>query len=394
MQFMQQHLPKPAIPPMSDMDGSSLNITAPVKKAAVLLPGLVFIHGGGYLFGTSSQPPYGQRKIVQRSIHLDQQVVAININYRLGVTGFLISRDMQNAGYKANLGLRDQQAALVWIQKYIEGFGGDPDRVTVIGQSAGAEPGDFVSVPPKVLHKPTPLGPITHAVNLISPADWVDFFRGFKDDYNGTMFPEFDDRDRLQYLTGRLPPDYEERFDTYFEEVKNPAEPSEWTKENEVLPDDTRPYYLRHNTGPRWMLGPMVSRPFITTKQSGGRLAIPSITSSALLGRSVFDKSFIFPTSNHLLLILDGTLEVRINSKEPTEAHTGEVVFLPAGTCFALDFRPRYVRCYSYVNGDGIEALIHGAGDPVEGLALPEQPQVADEDKVLSVAQNLDMEEE
>lgn len=59
-------------------------------------------------------------------------------SYRLGLLGFLSSSELSEAGYKPNRGLRDQRIALRWIKQYISGFGGDPDRITVIGQSAGA----------------------------------------------------------------------------------------------------------------------------------------------------------------------------------------------------------------------------------------------------------------
>jgi len=59
-------------------------------------------------------------------------------SYRLGVTGFLASSALRAAGYKANNGLDDQRLALRWIKRHIGGFGGDPTRVTVMGESAGA----------------------------------------------------------------------------------------------------------------------------------------------------------------------------------------------------------------------------------------------------------------
>lgn len=59
-------------------------------------------------------------------------------SYRLGVPGFLPSTELIEAGYLVNNGVRDQQVALRWINKYISGFGGDPDAVAVVGQSSGA----------------------------------------------------------------------------------------------------------------------------------------------------------------------------------------------------------------------------------------------------------------
>ncbi|KAH8675161.1 Alpha/Beta hydrolase protein [Ilyonectria robusta] len=137
MSFIQQSLPKFDVPPMSDTDGLNLNITVP-QHYVDKMPVLVFIHGGGFNFGSSSYPQYDQTRIVQQSIGLRKPIVAVNFNYRLGIPGFLTSKDLLDAGYKSNRGLRDQRAALKWIKRHISGFGGDPNRITVIGQSAGA----------------------------------------------------------------------------------------------------------------------------------------------------------------------------------------------------------------------------------------------------------------
>ncbi|CAK7203393.1 hypothetical protein SEUCBS139899_006126 [Sporothrix eucalyptigena] len=66
------------------------------------------------------------------------QIDATKVGYRVGVPGFLTSQELRDAGYKANNGLRDQRTALLWVKQFIDGFGGNPDRVTLAGQSAGA----------------------------------------------------------------------------------------------------------------------------------------------------------------------------------------------------------------------------------------------------------------
>jgi carboxylesterase type B len=58
-------------------------------------------------------------------------------SYRLGFTGFATSEELRKAGYKANNGFHDQRTAMQWIKKFIGGFGGDPDEITVCGESAG-----------------------------------------------------------------------------------------------------------------------------------------------------------------------------------------------------------------------------------------------------------------
>ena len=70
-------------------------------------------------------------------------------SYRTGIFGFLTSEELRAAGFKANNGLRDQKVALQWIKKNIAGFGGDPDEVSVLGQSAGG--GEMPNLPPLML---------------------------------------------------------------------------------------------------------------------------------------------------------------------------------------------------------------------------------------------------
>ncbi|NEB82088.1 carboxylesterase/lipase family protein [Streptomyces sp. SID14478] len=90
------------------------------------LPVMVHLHGGGYVYGAGSLPGYSGRNFARDG------VVHVGINYRLGVEGFLYLGEGHD-----NLGLRDQCAALAWVQRNIAAFGGDPARVTIFGQSGG-----------------------------------------------------------------------------------------------------------------------------------------------------------------------------------------------------------------------------------------------------------------
>ena len=89
---------------------------------------MVWIHGGGFEFGSSSPFVYGPNYL------LDKDIVLVTFNYRLGILGFLTTGDLVAPG---NFGLKDQVLALKWVQKNIQVFGGDPNRVTLFGQSAG-----------------------------------------------------------------------------------------------------------------------------------------------------------------------------------------------------------------------------------------------------------------
>ena len=98
------------------------------------LPVMVFIHGGGFQTGGSSDPLYNGSNFAAAN-----DVVIVTINYRLAVFGFVnfgaIDSAFEGTGY---LGLKDQVAALAWVKENISAFGGDPDNVTIFGESAGA----------------------------------------------------------------------------------------------------------------------------------------------------------------------------------------------------------------------------------------------------------------
>ncbi|KAI4685004.1 uncharacterized protein J4E88_004447 [Alternaria novae-zelandiae] len=140
--FIQHSLPLPEVPTHSDLECLNLNITVPTNKDGAIdsnakLPVFVFIHGGGFAVGSSWYPHYDPAPIVKMSVERKKPIIGITINYRLGFTGFANSEELRKAGYKANNGFRDQRTALQWIRKFIGGFGGDADEITVCGESAG-----------------------------------------------------------------------------------------------------------------------------------------------------------------------------------------------------------------------------------------------------------------
>jgi len=98
-------------------------------------PVLVWIHGGAFLVGSGSTPLYEGSALARRG-----DVVVVTINYRLGALGYMHLDGVAGPAFaeSCNLGVRDQIAALEWVRDNIAGFGGDPDNVTVCGQSAGA----------------------------------------------------------------------------------------------------------------------------------------------------------------------------------------------------------------------------------------------------------------
>lgn len=112
-----------------------LNVWTAAEKTGEKRPVIVFLHGGAFISGSGSVPIYDGEAMAAKGI------VFITFNYRLGVFGFFAHPELtKESGRKAsgNYGILDQIAALKWIRKNIAAFGGDPDNVTIAGQSAGA----------------------------------------------------------------------------------------------------------------------------------------------------------------------------------------------------------------------------------------------------------------
>ena len=112
-----------------------LNVWKPVNTGKKLLPVLVYYYGGGFVAGDGSEPRYDGASMAE------QGIVAVTVNYRLGVFGLLahteLSKESSN-GSSGNYGLMDQALALQWVYDNITAFGGDPKKITIAGESAGS----------------------------------------------------------------------------------------------------------------------------------------------------------------------------------------------------------------------------------------------------------------
>jgi para-nitrobenzyl esterase len=129
--------------PAQSEDCLQLNVWTPALSGR--RPVLVFLHGGAFTTGTSAHPMYDGRELARRG-----DAVVVSVNYRLGALGFADLGALGDArfGADANNGLRDQLAALAFVREHIAAFGGDPECVTLFGQSAGAmSVGTLLSLP-------------------------------------------------------------------------------------------------------------------------------------------------------------------------------------------------------------------------------------------------------
>jgi para-nitrobenzyl esterase len=112
-----------------------LNVWTPAKPTSAKLPVMVWIYGGGFVAGAASEPRQDGESLCKKG------VVVVSMNYRMGVFGFFAHPELtRESGHEAsgNYGLMDQAAALQWVKKNVSAFGGDPDNVTIFGESAGS----------------------------------------------------------------------------------------------------------------------------------------------------------------------------------------------------------------------------------------------------------------
>ena len=112
-----------------------LNIWTPAKSMTEKLPVLIYFNGGGLMAGSGSEPRYAGQSMARKGI------ISITANYREGIFGFFAHPQLsKDAVYKGsgNYGFLDQVAAITWVKNNIAAFGGDPQRITIVGESAGS----------------------------------------------------------------------------------------------------------------------------------------------------------------------------------------------------------------------------------------------------------------
>lgn len=236
----------------------------------------------------------------------------------------------------------------------------------------------------KVIHNPELLGPHTEQLGLVAPGDWVDFFRYVAESYAGVVLPANDDRD----LKGHIIPKVmaaKDRFDVNFVRDYQPPEVGDWLDSENTLPGPLEPYFLRANTGPRHILGGVMSRPYIFSSQCSGKFAITSLESSNAYGKSpLAEKWLTFQNADHCFCVQEGLLKVKLrgDDSEWTEVREGQTLLVPAGQAFLLDFGSRYVRAVTFTNGKGLEELIKLAGSDCPTVVLPDEPAPIDRAKI------------
>jgi para-nitrobenzyl esterase len=126
-------------------DCLTLNVWTPAKRPGERLPVMVWIHGGGFQFGSGRWPLFEGTGLARLG------VVLVTLNYRMNIFGFFSHPDLAKEspkGVSGNYGLLDQIAALKWVKRNISAFGGDPNKVTIFGESAGGSSVAYLMISP------------------------------------------------------------------------------------------------------------------------------------------------------------------------------------------------------------------------------------------------------
>ncbi|KAL4981256.1 hypothetical protein BDW68DRAFT_193064 [Aspergillus falconensis] len=214
-------------------------------------------------------------------------------------------------------------------------------------------PGDFASVPPGVIHQYQTLGDRSEFIGLIIPGGWEDFFRLLGEPYAGAMWPATDDRNPVEVLLPRLK-EAAERFDMVPQPHVQPFVPQPWVDgQDNVLPGDIQPYFLRAGTEPAYRLGGSVVRVLSTMKESGGKFAIGSLEGSSFYEDKLLAAGMVFASVHHAFHIIEGTLRFDVDGAA-------------------------YAKAYVFASGGGLVELFAKAGEEYALPIIPEAEGVVD----------------
>ena len=126
--------PTPAEIKIQNEDCLFLNVWTPALGGGARRPVMVWLHGGGFAYGSGAWPIYDSANLAKKG-----DVVVVTVNHRLNVFGYLYLGQLGNDAYapSGNAGMLDLVAALQWVRDNVEAFGGDPGNVTIMGESGG-----------------------------------------------------------------------------------------------------------------------------------------------------------------------------------------------------------------------------------------------------------------
>ncbi|KAJ5708346.1 hypothetical protein N7488_008147 [Penicillium malachiteum] len=155
-------------------------------------PVFVYVHGGSLLYGGANLPIFDAVNLVSQSIAINLPIVCVNFNYRVGIGGFLagdvIADELRIDGHEGsgNFGFTDQKVAFDWVQRYMSSLGGDPQKVTAVGESAGgiSISNQLLAANPPVFHRAVCMSGLSAAIPAWTMAQHNKFFETVCDHFD------------------------------------------------------------------------------------------------------------------------------------------------------------------------------------------------------------------
>jgi mannose-6-phosphate isomerase-like protein (cupin superfamily) len=250
-------------------------------------------------------------------------------------------------------------------------------------------PGDLASAPPNTIHQYQILGDYSEFMGVIVPGGWEEFFRFIGEPYDGPMFPLMDERNPFEVLIPKLKL-AAEKFDMVPVRDHPYVAPQAWVQGHDnVLPGALEPYFLRAGTGPRYVLGPIVCSPLVTTAESAGRFSIGLIEGSSWHENSPMSEPVSFNSVHHAFNIEGGAAQFTVVGQDTATLQAGETIYIPKNTAFTINIKSRYAQIYVFVSGGGLVDLFLKAGKTYHQTIAPEKPDSWERRALESVQQEV-----
>lgn len=196
--------------------------------------------------------------------------------------------------------------------------------------------------------------------------------------YSGPMWPTEDNRKFHEVLLPRLKA-AAEQHDMVPVRDKQHFDPQPWAADDNKLPGALEPYFLKSDSGPRYLVGGSIIRPLATTAESNNRFYIGSIEGSSK-HTQIFSqsKSIKFDKIHHAFQVVSGSVNLQIGNSEVSKLSAGEIAYIPAGSEFKFEYATRFAKAYVFSNGSGVLDALTKVGQSSQAIIPPEKEAAFD----------------
>lgn len=194
------------------------------------------------------------------------------------------------------------------------------------------------------------------------------------------MWPLIDQRNPFEVLIPKLKA-AAEKFDMVPQPQYKGVDPQPWDGSENILPGTLEPYYLQADKGPKSLVGGIVVKPMVTTKESAGKFAIGSIEGSSWHQNLALKSKLRFSESHHAFHVVEGQLDIKIDGSSSTVGAL-ETVYVPKDSTFSITVASRFAKAYVFSSGAGLIEFLTGLGEKYEHSVLPEKEEISSADRL------------